>query len=191
MRKVKTDRSLLMYILLTIVTCGIYSLIFMHELAEDVNEMCRDDGKNTQGLLMLILLSFVTCGIYPIIWWYSVCDRIGSAANRRFGKTDFNGGTYLLWVLLGMFVCVILSYVGMYKMFECSNMVANHYNQSIDNAYVYGGQPGYGQPQQPYGYQQPYGQQYGQQHGNQYGQQYGNQYGNQYNNNNNNNPFGG
>ena len=56
MRRVKTDRSLLIYILLTIVTFGIYGLIFIHELAKDVNEMCREDGKTTQGLLMLILL---------------------------------------------------------------------------------------------------------------------------------------
>ena len=140
MRKVKTDRSLLIYILLTIVTCGIYGLFFLHDLAKDVNEMCKDDGKNTQGLLVYILLSIVTCGIYSIVWWYCVADRIGSAAFRRLGKNDFNGGTYLLWTLLGAFVCMVLAYVGMYKLSECSNMVALQYNQSIEAAYMHGGQ---------------------------------------------------
>ena len=189
MRKVKADRSLLMYILLTIVTCGIYGLIFIYELAEDVNEMCKDDGKTTQGLLMYFLLTIVTCGIYSIIWWYGVCDRIGNAACRRFGKNDFNGGTFLLWYLLGYFLCVILMFVGYYKMFECTNAVAMNYNQSIDNAYMYGAQPAYGNP---YGApQQPYGNPYGAPQ-----QPYGNPYGapQQPNNNpynNNNNPYGG
>ena len=34
---VKQDRSLLTYVLLSIVTCGIYSWIFLYELAKDVN----------------------------------------------------------------------------------------------------------------------------------------------------------
>ena len=34
---IKQDRSLLKYILLSIITCGIYSWIFLYELAKDVN----------------------------------------------------------------------------------------------------------------------------------------------------------
>ena len=159
MRKVKTDRSLLIYNLLTIVTCGIYAYFFIHDLAQDVNEMCKDDGKTTQGLLVYILLSIVTCGIYGIIWWYCVADRVGYTAARRFGKLDFNGGVYLLWTLLGCFVCAFLPFVGMYKLIECTNAVAAHYNQMIDTAYANGGQipytqPQFGQPNQFYGNQQ-------------------------------------
>ena len=186
MRKVKADRSLLMYILLTLVTCGIYGFIFMHELAQDTNEMCKEDGKTTQGVLMYILLSIVTCGIYSIYWWYAVSDRIGQAATRKIGKNDFNGGTFLLWYLLGLFLCTFVVFVAYYKLFESSNALAAQHNQSVDSAYMYGGQQPYGNQfaQQPYGNQygqQPYGNQYGQQpYGNQYGQQpYGNQYGQQ------------
>lgn len=211
MRKVKTDRSLLMYVLLSIVTLGIYGLIFVHELAQDVNEMCKDDGKTTQGLLMYFLLSIVTCGIYGIIWWYNVADRIGNAASRRFGKNDFNGGTYLLWTILGYVACFICNFIATYKLIECTNMVATHYNQSIDAAYMYGGQPPYGQGQPPYGQgqqfygqpQPPYGQgqpPYGQgqppygQGQPPYGQgqpPYGQGQPPYNNNNNNNSPYGG
>ena len=47
MRKIKTDRSLLMYILLTIVTCGIYSYWFIYTIAQDLNEICKEDGEKT------------------------------------------------------------------------------------------------------------------------------------------------
>ena len=165
MRRVKTDRSLLIYILLTIVTFGIYGLIFIHELAKDVNEMCREDGKTTQGLLMLILLTAVTCGIYAIYWWYSVSERVGNAASRRgLNNLNFNGGTFLLWYLVGALVCGIGSLVAFYKLFDACNQVGNHYNQFGPGAWPpYGGQPPFGGnpygQQPPYGGQPPYGQQ--------------------------------
>lgn len=49
MRRIQTDRGLLKYILLTIVTCGIYSYYFIYKLAEDVNEMCKEDGQKDRG----------------------------------------------------------------------------------------------------------------------------------------------
>ena len=55
--KVKEDRSLVMYILLSIVTCGIYSYYFLYSIAQDANVVCADDGKKTSGLAAFILLS--------------------------------------------------------------------------------------------------------------------------------------
>ncbi|MBO5355856.1 MAG: DUF4234 domain-containing protein [Clostridia bacterium] len=147
MRRVKTDRSLLIYILLSIVTCGIYNWIFIHELASDVNEMCREDGKTTQGLLMFLLLSLVTCGFYAIYWWYAVSERVGVAAARRgLNHLNFNGGTFLLWYLVGALVCGIGTFVAYYKLFDVCNQVGNHYNQ-----FGPGGMP-------PFGAVPPYGQ---------------------------------
>ena len=37
MTKIRTDRSIAIYILLSIVTCGIYSMYFIHSLAKDIN----------------------------------------------------------------------------------------------------------------------------------------------------------
>lgn len=70
--KVKEDRSLVMYILLSIVTCGIYSYYFLYSIAQDANVVCADDGKKTSGLAAFILLSIVTCGIYAWIWYYNL-----------------------------------------------------------------------------------------------------------------------
>ena len=104
---VKTDRSLLIFILLNIVTCGIYGLFFIHSLAKDVNIVCYGDGKKTQGLLVLILLSIVTCGIYTFIWYYSLGNRLAVNA-PRYGLTfPENGTTVLLWMLFGALLCGI------------------------------------------------------------------------------------
>ncbi len=67
--RLKTNRSLLMYILLTLVTCGFYSWYFIYALARDVNAACSGDGRSTAGLIKLLLLGFITCGIYSWIWY--------------------------------------------------------------------------------------------------------------------------
>ena len=61
---VKSDRSFVLYIILCIVTLGIYGFIFWHFYAQDVNIVCAGDGRHTNGLLIAILLSVVTLGIY-------------------------------------------------------------------------------------------------------------------------------
>lgn len=128
MTRIRTDRNILMYVLLNIVTCGIYGYWFIYQLAQDVNVICRDDGKTTGGLAVFILLSIVTCGIYPIIWWYNIANRL-QAAGPKYGVTIVENGTsFLLWYLLGMFLCAILSYVAIHKVLENTNTLAAAYN---------------------------------------------------------------
>ncbi len=64
---IKADRSLIGWLLLSLVTCGIYSFYFLYCLARDVNTLCQDDGDYTPGLAEFILLSFVTCGFYVLL----------------------------------------------------------------------------------------------------------------------------
>ncbi|MCR4733249.1 MAG: DUF4234 domain-containing protein, partial [Lachnospiraceae bacterium] len=59
-QRLRTDYSLVAYILLGIVTCGIYPLYMVHCLARDMNVTGNGDGQHTNGLLMLILLSTIT-----------------------------------------------------------------------------------------------------------------------------------
>ncbi|MDP2426181.1 MAG: DUF4234 domain-containing protein, partial [bacterium] len=48
--RLKEDRSLLLLIILSIITFGIYNLFFIHGLAKDTNIACAEDGKKTAGL---------------------------------------------------------------------------------------------------------------------------------------------
>ena len=80
--RLKADRSLLVYILLNFITCGIYGLYFIYALARDVNVVCAGDGRNTAGLLKLVLFSFLTCGLYGLFWFYSLGNRLACNAHR-------------------------------------------------------------------------------------------------------------
>jgi len=128
MRDVKDNRSLLSYILLTIITLGIYQIWFLHHLAKDVNLLCEPDGKRTSGVLALFLLSLVTCGLYGFFWYYRIGDMLGTAVRRRGLTSTISGSTVLLCHVLSIFVCSITFFVALHKIFEATNELALDYN---------------------------------------------------------------
>ncbi len=132
----KTDRSLLLYILLSFVTCGIYPLYFIYRLAEDVNIVCDGDGEETPGIVALILLSIVTCGIYSWYWYYKLGNRLANNAGRYGMVFQENGTTILLWCLFGILLCGVGPYVAMYILIHNTNAICDAYNRKYG---LYGG----------------------------------------------------
>ncbi len=127
MRKIKDDYSIWKFILLGFITCGIYNLWVIYQLADDVNELCREDGKQTSGLLAYFLLSIVTCGLYGIFWWYRIADMLQSSARRRGVPTNISAGNVLICFLLN-YVVGFTSYIGIYWVFEAVNALAKDHN---------------------------------------------------------------
>lgn len=128
--KLKEDRSLLIIILLSMITFGIYGLVLIHQLADDTNEACAKDGKNTTGLLAFILLSIITAGIYGIIWWFMIIERW----ERYLIKNDYpvrvTGLGYILWSTIGVFI-IVGPIIGQYKAIHQMNDVAKAHNRSL------------------------------------------------------------
>ena len=124
---IDTSRSLGKYILLTIVTCGVYGFIFLYQLAQDVNKMCEGDNESTAGLGMFLLLTYVTCGIYAYIWYYKLGNRLANNA-PRYGLTfQENGTTILMWYLFGSLLCGIGPNMAMHIMIKNTNAKAVAY----------------------------------------------------------------
>ncbi len=126
------DRGLLAYILLSIITCGIYSYYFLYKMAHDVNIACEGDGDETAGLVAFILLSLVTCGIYAWIWYYKLGNRLAANA-PRYGMTfQENGTTVLMWLLFGSLLCGIGPFIAMNILIKNSNRICNAYNRQFN-----------------------------------------------------------
>ena len=125
----RTDRSLLVFILLTLVTCGIYLYVFMYFMIKDINTACAGDGDETPGLLVYILLSLVTCGIYSYIWLYKVGERLARNCQRYGYSVTENGTTVLLWFIFGMWLCGIGPFIGWNILINNTNMVCMGYNR--------------------------------------------------------------
>ena len=129
-RRIKNDRSLLVLILLAMVTFGIYSFYFIYSMAQDMNTMCEDDDQNTGGLIFFIILNFLTFGIYGLYWWYKIANRVQMNAPRYGFAVAENGGTYLLWQLLGLISFGICSLIGTHTVIKNVNNLANGYNRA-------------------------------------------------------------
>ena len=144
MERKREDRSLLTYVLLSLVTCGIYDLIFRWKLINDLNDVssAKDpDGWRSPNMIVLILLTLVTCGIYGWYWIYQVGNTICRAGENYGERIDENGTTLLLWSLFGSLLCGAGYFIAYHLMFKNMNTICRRYNEEfIDNAaYAQGG----------------------------------------------------
>ena len=128
MRKLKTDRSIIPYILLGILTLGIYNLWYMYHLINDVNDICQEYGKKSPGLLTYILLTLITCGFYSFFFWFRIGDMLQLAVRKRGLNSTISGANVLICLILGYALCGIATFVGFHQIFEATNELATDYN---------------------------------------------------------------
>ena len=129
-RPLDTNRTWWKLLLLSIVTCSIYPIIFYSNLGSDVNEVCgRYDGKKQMHYcLVYFLLAPITCGIFAFIWMHQLCDRIGNELKRRNLGSDFGAGTFWLWGVLGSMLCGVGGIIFLYKLCKAANLMCEDYN---------------------------------------------------------------
>ena len=98
-------RELVTCILLTIVTCGIYGIIWFINMVNDVNACCNDGETQSGGTVFLLTL--VTFGIYGLIWEYK-CGKRFAAAGPKYNRTIPDNS--ILYLVLSLFGLGIVSY---------------------------------------------------------------------------------
>ena len=126
---VKEDRNFWVFLLLSLVTCGIYGVVFMYRMTEDVNKVCADDGQETPNYVVMLLLSLVTCGIYGFIWYYNLGNRMRGYAFSRYGQILTSGGTEILLLLVfGGFTGSVTAAIAHYFLIQNMNRLAALYN---------------------------------------------------------------
>lgn len=128
---VDTDRSLLVYILLSVITCGFYGYYFIYKLAKDVNMMCRNDGDNVGGLGAYILFSFLTCGIYSFYWLYKIQNRLNAAGPQYGIHIQEDGTTVLMWLIIGSLLCGLGALYAYHIVFKSANAIGAAYNARL------------------------------------------------------------
>ncbi len=128
---IKQDRNFLTIVLLSIVTCGIYWLYYLYEVARDTNQMCQGDGEETAGLGMYFFLSIVTCGIYAYYWYYKLGDRLHKNAARYGLNFSETGSTILLYLLINLISGGIGTLLATYFINRNLNAMSAAYNQWV------------------------------------------------------------
>ena len=93
-------RDLAMYIILTLVTCGIYGIYWFVVLTDDVKTVSKDEQMPSGGLAFLLTL--VTCGIYGIYWAYKMGELMKTAQEKNGVEVKDNAVIYLILQLFGL-----------------------------------------------------------------------------------------
>ncbi len=96
-----TNRNIVVCILLSVITCGIYSIYWMIMLNDEINSLSGEQG--TSGGVVF-LLSLVTCGIYGFYWYYKMGQRIDIIKGMQ-------GSSYILFIVLAFCGLGIVNYV--------------------------------------------------------------------------------
>ncbi len=92
-------RSPVSVILLTVLTCGIYGLIWFYSIANELNALLGDEGATNPSYSLLGILCFVFSFILM-----SQVDAAVMEVDRRRGR--YTESRFLIWVLLSVFVGV-------------------------------------------------------------------------------------
>ena len=128
--QLRTDRSLVKFVLLSLITFGIYGIVVMSHISTEINEIAtKHDGKNTMHYcLVFFFLGWLTLGIYTLIWNHNLCNRIGNELTRRSLPYSFSAGTFWGWAILGILLFGIGPLVFIHKLMHAMNTLAADYN---------------------------------------------------------------
>ncbi|XOQ47547.1 MAG: DUF4234 domain-containing protein [Eubacteriales bacterium] len=128
-RQLNAKRSLLKFILLGIITLGIYPIVFYSGISADINVIAgRYDGRKTMHFCLLcFLVGPITLGIACLVWFHRISERIGDELNRRNIDYSFGAKDFGLWFVLGAFI-IVGPFVYVHKLATASNKLAEHYN---------------------------------------------------------------
>ena len=135
-RKVKQNRSALLYFILSIITFTIYDWFFFSSFAKDVNQICKKDGIHTRGVISVFIFSILTFGIYKYVWLIGMIDRMGENS-RSYGIDIRRSGVGLFLLMfflpgLGYVIAVCLIISDMNRLADaymkaCKNAESEHY----------------------------------------------------------------
>lgn len=96
-------RELATAIILSIITCGIYAIIWFVNLTNDMNRITGNNSDTSGGTCFL--LSFITCGIYTYYWSYKMGQK-----NDQLCKNP-NGNSHIIFLILAIFGLGIVNYI--------------------------------------------------------------------------------
>lgn len=87
-------------ILLSIITCGIYGIIWFISLTNDANTASGEPNQTSGG--MAFLFTILTCGIYSLYWAYQMGKKMEIAGRRTGRQINDNSILYLVLSIFGL-----------------------------------------------------------------------------------------
>ena len=126
--QLRTNRSIGKFILFSILTLGIYSIIFHYGVGDDMNVLAsRHDGRKTTNYVLVWFLTPITLTILFFVWHHNLSTRMGNELSRRGIDYQFSASTFWLWRVLGTFI-IVGPWIYTHKLAKAMNLLAEDYN---------------------------------------------------------------
>ena len=130
MKALPTKRGFWKYFFLSIITLGIYGLVVMYHISEEINMVARNDGKKTMNYILLaFLLTPITLGIADLVWYTRISNRIGDELDRRNLGYKFGAGSFWGWNIFGALLLGIGPCIYTHKLMKSMNLLNESYNR--------------------------------------------------------------
>ena len=101
------NRNIALSIVLSIVTCGIYSIYWFVVLTDEVNREKPESAADMSGIACF-LLSLITCNIYGIYWAFKMGEKLDTIKSERGIVTGHDSNVlYLILELFGFNIIVL------------------------------------------------------------------------------------
>lgn len=106
-------RSIGLYLVLSIVTCGLFYWFWLYQMTNDYNQAKRSQGQQEfESAGIVVLLTIVTCGIYLLYYYWKMGKGMKQMVNRNGYAFEDNSVIMLVCQLLGVGVisaCILQS----------------------------------------------------------------------------------
>ena len=121
----KEEKNLVMNIILSLVTCGLFALYWFVTLTDDAKEFSKDESMQSGGLALV--LTIVTCGIFGFYWAYKMGKMI-EQAQKNYGLNAKDNS--ILYIILQLFGLGIVGYALMQNDLNEITRASNSGNQA-------------------------------------------------------------
>ena len=127
--KLKTDRSMPKLMILSVLTLGLYGIIFFLPFSYDLDKVApKRDRSKTMNFMLAYILAWFTFSIVIDIWHYQIAARVEEALEKRNISYEFGTGDFWRWFILGSFI-LIGPFVYFYKLCKAMNLLCADYNE--------------------------------------------------------------
>ena len=126
-------RSGIAFVLLGIITLGIYPIVVLSHVRTEVNALNANNGvKKQMPFFWAYVLGLITYGIVPIVWLARIAEKVQIAAlERKVTSTRISKAFVACWLLFGSYI-IVGPFLVFCRFFKLLNLVEQAENQRLE-----------------------------------------------------------
>ena len=132
----KTNRGFWKFFLLSIITFGIYSIVFWHMWGNDLNRIVEKDGDKPQiSFVAAFFLGIITFGIVPLVWYIKMVVRVYGKAEKK--GVEIKGSlVFFLIAEIVLSFTIVCPIIALIQLFKTMNNLCGWYNNNYKEVKV-------------------------------------------------------